>query len=77
MPNYTFSIDPDNFRDELELVDDAAAWSEIVRVCGEILKDADGKLPPHSDIMLKVSEGEREVADIRICANRHAKFPQS
>jgi hypothetical protein len=77
MARYHFDIEGDAERGEVELPDDAAAWSELVQFCGEVLKDVDGKLPPHADLNFSVSEGERKVADIRVCADRHAKFPQA
>lgn len=60
MPTYTFA-----FRDgsvhrsstTLELNDRQAAWSEVVRTAGELLKDEDGALTPGSDWRLEVTDG--------------------
>lgn len=77
MPTYTLRVEEDGSGEEVELMDDAAAWSALVAWSAEILKDIDGKLPPHPELTFSITEGERVVADLRVCANRPSQFPQS
>lgn len=70
MPNYCFRFLADNSQTEIELPDDEAAWSQLVTVCGEILRDADGHLSPNAEIVVRVADGARKVAEVRIAATK-------
>lgn len=71
MPAYCFRYVSDGTQVEVELADDQAAWSQLVTFCGEILRDADGNLAPHTEIEVRVVDGTRRIADVRIFARRH------
>lgn len=54
----------------VECDDDAEAWSDAVTMCGQMLKDLDGNLPSPTDWMLRIRQGERNVAIIEVNARR-------
>ena len=71
MPQYEFRV-PDTPRKlPIELKNDDEAWSEAIVLCGEMLKDVDGKLPPGTTWDLSVCEGARAVATIKVEAHRN------
>ena len=65
MPRYFFSITHGERRqdheDALELPDDRAAWEEATSACGELLKDADGKLKPNQEWRMDVNDENQEL----------------
>ncbi len=66
MPKYTFEMLGEIQPQHLFLTDDNAAWSELVTLCGEILRDADGKLPPKAQLEMRVTnEAGRELATLQ------------
>ncbi|QJP13245.1 hypothetical protein G3545_06035 [Starkeya sp. ORNL1] len=76
MPKYTFEMLGETTPQHLFLTDDNAAWSELVTLCGEILRDVDGKLPPKAQLEMRLSnEGGKELATLRIDADRHTENP--
>jgi hypothetical protein len=66
---------------EANLGDDNTAWSEAVSSIGQLLRDVDGKLPPHGLLTLDVfDEGGALVASISVDAVRRiqtSRAPQS
>ena len=71
MPRYTFQMVVETEPQHLYLVDDDAAWSELVTLCGEILRDMSGNLPPGADLEMRLSdEAGRRLARLRIGAER-------
>jgi hypothetical protein len=61
MPVYRFKT---SYRDEveesdgIELESTRQAWKEATTAAGEILKDLDGSLEPHSEWRMDVSDGD-------------------
>jgi hypothetical protein len=55
MPKYTFEMLGETDPQHLFLTDDNAAWSELVTLCGEILRDKDGKLPPKAQLEMRLT----------------------
>jgi hypothetical protein len=55
----------------VELEDDDVAWGEAIVLCGEMLRDVDGKMPPKTTWDLTVCEGTRTVASITLMATRY------
>ena len=65
MPRYFFTIthgDQSSDREQpMDYVDDAAAWSQAVRYCGEILRDVDGHLTPNVEWRMDVNNEDHEL----------------
>jgi hypothetical protein len=70
MPQYVFEVNGDTDLDEIKLPNDQAAWAELVTLCGEMLKDADGRFSSHADLTIVAKEGGRRVAEIRVSASK-------
>ena len=70
MVRYLFGDRGNDGYSEIDLPDDAAAWSALVTWCGEILRDEGGKLSDDAGLSLTVRQGERWVATIEV-AGRH------
>ncbi len=70
MARYLFGHRGDRRYSEIELPDDAAAWSALVTWCGEVLRDEGGKLSDDAGLSLTVRQGGRWVATIEV-AGRH------
>ncbi len=70
MPLYEFRVpeSPDVVSAELETDDEA--WAQAVTLCGEMLKDIDGNLPPDTEWNLAVCQAARTVATIKVVAHR-------
>lgn len=61
MPRYYFHVhykDGQRDLDGVELADDAEAWHQATRACGEMLRDLDGDLEPGPEWRLEVTDGD-------------------
>jgi hypothetical protein len=71
MPLYRFKgpLTPDP--EPMELPDDEAAWGEVVKWCGEVLRDIDGHLPPGTAWSFRVANSaDVDIIEVAITARR-------
>jgi hypothetical protein len=75
MPLYFFRISGSPFAARVELVDDEAAWSLAVTSTGEALRDLDGDLADHAEIVATVQDvAGRIVVTLRISGEKGPSF---
>jgi len=73
MPRYFFNVaHQSNQRDDegTELADDAAAWSEATRTCGEMIREMDGKMVADTPWIMEVSDEGGTVFTLTFYAHR-------
>ena len=73
MTVYYFNVthQPDILDQEgVELPNDAAAWEEATRTCGEMIRELDGNLVAGKPWIMEVSDGESTVFTLTFYAHR-------
>lgn len=74
MGTYTFKIPLTRNPVRIDLPNDDEAWAEAVTLCGEMLRDMDGKLRADTNWEVIVEDQlNAPVASIKVVANRHLR----
>lgn len=71
MPQYTFRVAGEASGELLNFPNDQAAWSEVVKWCGQMLLDEDGSLQDGAEIeLLVLRESGNRMGTIKVVASR-------